>query len=109
MNKRFTFTLLAILLFMGASPVVFADTPDGVLSALEGLKQQMAKMQQTIDEQNFRIQQLESRKVLEPPQPSVPVQPAPATMSEADWQKGIKENIGEAIPWLKGAKYGGGF
>ena len=109
MNKRFTFTLLAILLFMGASPVVFADTPDGVLSALEGLKQQMAKMQQTIDEQNFRIQQLESRKVLETPQPSVPVQPAPATMSEADWQKGIKENIGEAIPWLKGAKYGGGF
>lgn len=90
MNKRFTLTLWAVLLFMGASPVVFADTPDLSL-VLDGMKQQLARMQQTIDQQNFRIQQLESRKVLETPPPTVPIQPA------------------AAIPWLQGAKYGGDF
>ena len=111
MNRRFTLTLLAVLLFMGASPVVFADTSDQLVSALDGVKQQLAKMQQTIDQQNLRIQQLESNKVLEVPQANAPIQPSAAasSMSEADWQKGIKDNIGEAIPWLKGAKYGGDF
>ncbi len=108
MNRRFTSTLLIAALLMTASPVVFADTPD-ISSALDGMKQQLARMQQTIDQQNFRIQQLESNKVLETTQPSTPMQPAATTMSEADWQKGIKDNIGEAIPWLKGAKYGGDF
>ena len=108
MNKRFTLTLWAVLLFMGASPVVFADTPD-LSSVLDGMKQQLARMQQTIDQQSLRIQQLESKKVLETPQAVTPMQPAAATMSEADWQNGIKGNIGKAVPWLKGAKFGGDF
>ncbi len=76
---------------------------------LESLKQQMTQMQETIDRQTVRIQQLESTRVLETPEPSVPVGPTTATMSDADFQKSLKDNVGEAIPWLKGAKYSGDF
>ena len=87
----------------------YADSSDQMMSMLESMKQQMSKMQSTIDQQSMRIQQLESRTVLETPQPSVPVQPASATISDTDFQKSLKDNIGEAIPWMKGVKYGGDF
>jgi len=77
-------------------PPVFADSSGDVLAALDGMKQQMAKMQQTIDQQNLRIQQLESKIILEKPQVNAPLKPTTAPE-------------GEAIPWLKGAKYGGDF
>lgn len=73
----------------------------------------MAEMKKTIDSQNLRIQQLESSKVIETSQPRVelpaPSQPPPAPMSDPDFQKGLKNNLGEAFPWLKGAKFGGDF
>lgn len=90
---------------------VFADANGDMMSMLESMKRQMTQLQQTIDQQNLRIQQLESKTVLETPQPSANIGPegAQAYLTENDWQKGIKDNIGEAIPWMKGAKYGGDF
>ncbi len=109
--KRFTgLVVIMVLIFSQASPL-FADSSGDMMSMLESMKQQMTKMQDTINQQNLRIQQLESHKVLEGPQPSVPMQPgaAASNLSENDWQKGIKDNIGEAVPWLKGAKFAGDF
>ena len=83
-----------IAVFISQTVPAHADGSDQLMSAIEGLKQQMARMQQTIDAQNLRLQQLESHKVLETPQPSVPVSAQPGD---------------EAFPWLKGAKYGGDF
>ncbi len=100
--------VLIIVAFV-VCPSVFADQPAEMMAMLEGMKRQMSELQKTIDAQNLRIQQLESKKVLEMPQPSVAVQPAPAQMSDADWEKGIKDNIGTAVGWMKGLKFGGDF
>ena len=101
--------VFAILILLGQS-VVFADAPSDISSALDNMKQEMLAMQKTLEQQNLRIQQLESKKVLESAQPSVPMQSSAAqSLTENDWQKGIKDNIGEAIPWLKGAKFAGDF
>lgn len=105
--KRIMWFMSIAILLNGSS--VFADSSSDMMSLLESMKQQMSKMQQTIDQQSMRLQQLESRKVLETPQPNVPVQSSSATISDADFQKSLKDNIGEAIPWMKGAKYGGDF
>src|SRR3989338_1032112 len=100
--------LFTFVLFQ--AQLVFADASGDMMSMLESMKQQMAKMQTTIDQQSLRLQQLESHKVLEGPQPAVALGPdgAQPYLAEKDWQSGIKDNIGKAIPWLKGAKYGGG-
>ncbi len=101
---------MMVVTLLAQAPFCYADD-SSLMAALDGLKNQMAQMQRTIDQQNLRIQQLESRKVLETAQPSVSV-PAPTattTMSDADFQKSLKDNIGEAIPWMKGAKFGGDF
>ncbi len=96
------------LALMVQTPLVYADDST-LLVVLDGLKSQMAQMQQTIEQQNLRIQQLESRKVLETAQPSVSVPAPSAAISDVDFQKSLKDNIGEAIPWIKGAKFGGDF
>lgn len=85
--------LLTAVFSVGTITPVWADNGE-MIAMLEGLKKQMAQMQQTIDAQNLRLQQLESRRVLETRQPETPLQPAPAaqtTMSD------------------KGAKFGGDF
>ncbi len=97
--------VVSIAILLTGSPVL-ADSSGDMVSMLESMKKQMMVLQETVNQQNLRIQQLESRKVLETPQPAIPVQPA---MSDSDWEKGIKDNIGKAVPWLKGAKYGGDF
>lgn len=105
--RKWVLFLCAVVI---AQPVTaYADSSDQMMTLLESMKQQMTRMQQTIDQQSVRIQQLESSRVIETPQPNVPVQPGSATMSDADFQKSLKDNIGEAIPWMKGAKYGGDF
>ncbi len=87
-----------------------ASASEDIAGSLEALKRQLSTMQATIDSQNARILQLESRKTYETPQPSAPAQPSSTPqLSENDWQKGIKDNIGDAIPWMKGAKFGGDF
>ncbi len=106
MRKGVSLVLVIAVLLCGALPSYADSSADvqSMKSMLEGMKQQMAKMQETIEQQNLRLQQLESTKVLETSQPSVPVQ---AATSDKDFQKSLKDNIGEVIPWLKGAKYGG--
>ncbi len=109
--KKFLGFVLAAAVVLGNTPFAWADSGDEMLSMLESMKKQMTQMQQTIDQQNLRIQQLESRKVLESPQASASMQPSSASpasaMTENDWQKGIKDNIGDAIPWMKGTKFAG--
>jgi hypothetical protein len=107
--KRFFVSVVAAVLMLGGFSPAYADVPGDVSSMLESMKQSMQKMQQTIDQQNLRIQQLETRKVLEVPQPSTPIQPQSTTMSDTDFQKGISDNIGKAVPWMKGLKYSGDF
>ena len=110
--KRFTGLLTLLLILLGNVSPVFADSSGDMMAVLESMKEQMAKMQETIEKQNERIQQLESKRASEAGQPSVSVQPSTATqplLTENDWQKGIKDNVGDAIPWLKGAKFGGDF
>ena len=85
--------------FILAPISAFADSSSDMMSMLESMKSQMSKMQQTIEQQNMRIQQLESNKPAE----------SGATMSDTDFQKSLKDNLGEAYPWLKGVKYGGDF
>ncbi len=84
-----------------------ADSSGDMMGMLESLKQQLSKMQSTIDAQNARIQQLESRRA---PEISVPssTPSEPVKMTDEDFQKSLKKNIGDAVPWLKGATYSGG-
>ena len=107
MKNVISYGLIAGLLAM--STPAHADSAADMRGMLETLQKQMSQLQSTIDQQNLRIQQLESRKVLETPQPSVKMEPSQAISqtSDADFQKGIKDNLGEAFPWLKGVKYGG--
>ncbi len=105
--RRVLVSVLAVLAVAGFVSPAYADAPGDVSSMLESMKQQMQKMQQTIDQQNMRIQQLESRKALETPQPSTPIQPATAKMSDADFQSSLKDNINSVVPWLKGLKFSG--
>ena len=107
MKKVLWMTVISVLF---QTSVVFAEPTTGdMMDMLQRMQKQMSEMQSTINNQNFKIQQLESRKVLETPQPNIPVQPSTATMSDEDFQKGIKDNIGKAVPWMKGAKYSGDF
>ena len=69
--------LFAILMLAQAVPA-YADSSDQLMSMVQSLKAQMGRMQQTIDAQNVRLQQLESRKVLETPQPNVAMPALPA-------------------------------
>ncbi|MEI8344548.1 MAG: putative porin [Candidatus Omnitrophota bacterium] len=108
MIKRLLCVVGAAAVFFGQVPLLHADQMGDMMSMLENMKQQMTQMQSTINQQSVKIQQLESKKVIETPQPAVAMA-APAQLSDADWQKGIKDNIGDVIPWLKGAKIGGDF
>jgi hypothetical protein len=111
--KRWTgFIVIGWLCFIQAAPA-FADSSADMMSMLESMKKQMAEMQKTIDAQNVRLQEVESRKAMETPQPTANLQPSgtppSATMSDADFQKGISDNIGKSVPWMKGLKYSGDF
>ena len=88
--------LIAVLPVICLTCPVFADSGD-MMAMLEGMKKQMVKMQETIDQQNLRIQQLESRKVLETPPPSSAIQPSAPPPSA----------LTDAVSWLKGAKFAG--
>ena len=100
---------LSIMMLTQVFPA-YADNSDQMASLLESMKQQMAQMQQTIDQQNTRLQQLEASRASETARPSLSVPSAPAaTMSDDDFQKSLKDNIGKAIPWMQGAKFAGDF
>lgn len=104
MKKALWTAAIAILL---QSATAYAEAPnEQMMEMLKSMQKQMSEMQRTIDAQNARIIQLEGTRAFEAPAPAAA---APGAPSDADWQKGIKDNIGEAIPWLKGAKYGGDF
>jgi len=97
--KKLLIAVLPLLIVWVSQDLGFADTTSDLQSMkymIESLQQQMSKMQGTIEQQNLRIQQLESRRMIETPKPSASLEPQAATAI-----------IGEAIPWLKGAKYGG--
>lgn len=104
MKKGFGFILISLIVILQSS-VASADASSDMLSLLESMKKQMSQMQQTIDAQNARLAKLENRPEIQIPGPSTT---AP-TLSENDWQKGIKDNIGESISWMKGLKFGGDF
>lgn len=96
MRKALAVAVLTMLL----QGTAFADAPDDeMMEMLKNMQKQMSQMQTTIDRQNARIQQLESTQGS--------AQPASPQLSEADWEKGIKDNIGGAVPWLKGLKQSG--
>src|SRR3989338_6545422 len=111
--KKTIWVTAFLLLLQSVSVLAAEPTAGDMMTALEGMKKQMMELQQTIEKQNVRIQQLESRKVLEAPQPNADLQPTgaqpAATMSDADFQKGISDNIGKSVPWMKGLKLGGDF
>lgn len=113
--KRFVGLLLLIVMLAGGASPAFADSSADMMAMLQSMKDQMTQMQRTIDTQNARIQQLEGRPVNQVIAPSYNQTPAigpdgaQAYLTENDWEKGIKDNIGKAIPWMKGAKYGGDF
>src|SRR5262249_24834255 len=104
--KKAVFGLIASVLI--ASPAFADATNQDLLNMLNEMKNQMSSMKSTIDQQNARIQQLESSRVVETAQPSTQVA-APASMTDMDFQKSLKDNIGEAIPWMKGLKQSGDF
>lgn len=111
MKNFWTMLVLAVIYIVTQASPLWADNGD-MMSMLESIKRQMVQMQETIDRQNLRLQQLESRKIIETTQPEIKVQPAPAAltaMSDADFKKSLKDNVGEVIPFLKGAKQGGDF
>ncbi len=74
---------------------------------LESMKQQMVKMQATIEQQNIRIQQLESTRIAEPQRIASADPQLQPKLTKEDWQKGVKESLGESVPWIKGLKFGG--
>ncbi len=107
--KKLTGVLLALALVMGSASPLFADSSSDMMSMLQSMKDQMAKMQQTIDAQNSRIQQLEGGRTAQPAAATPGESEYQPKLSEADWQKNIGDNIGTAVPWLKGAKFAGDF
>ena len=112
--KKVVVIIALMAMSFGAAIPAFADSSMDMMSMLESMKQQMTKMQATIDSQNQRIQQLETSRTIERPTMSgtgTTLEPGAAAtnLTNDEWQKGIKDNIGDAIPWLKGAKYGGDF
>lgn len=108
MKRLVSLAAVFIFTFCQIAPL-HADQGADMMAMLESMKQQMSTMQETINAQNLRIQQLESSRALETPQANVPMPSTAATMSDADFEKGIKDNIGKAVPWLKGTKFGGDF
>ncbi len=95
MKKVLWVTAISVLL---QTTVVFAEPTSGeMMDMLQKIQKQMSDMQRTIDSQNLKIQQLESKKVLETPQANAPMQPT-AAMSEKEWERG-----------LNGVKFGGDF
>jgi hypothetical protein len=115
MKRVFAIITIAVLVLSQAVPC-FADQMGDMMSMMEGMKQQMGKMQETINQQNTKIQQLESKTTAQPqvamtaPQANLAAQPpAPTQLSDADWQKGISDNLGTAVPWMKGLKFSGDF
>lgn len=103
MKKVLAVAVLAMML----QGTAFADAPEvEMMNMLKSMQKQMSQMQSTIDRQSSRIQELESSRSYSPT-----AQPAAQTsapqLSEADWEKGIKDNIGNALPYLKGVKMGG--
>ena len=59
MKKFFQWALVAALV-LSQTPLVSADSSSDLMSMLDSMKQQMTKMQKTSDDQNMRLQQLES-------------------------------------------------
>ncbi len=109
MKRYFHFLVLTAFL-MGIPSSVSADTNADMMAMLQSMKQQMAQMQSTIEQQNIRIQQLEASRPAETARPKESKGAASQPMlTETDWQNNIKENIGAAVPWLKGVKFGGDF
>ena len=108
MRRTISFILLTGFLLAGVP--AYADAPGDVTTALESMKQQMTQMQETISRQSQKIQDLESRVAGEPARPSIPLEPQKIQASDipdSEWQKGIKDNVGEVVTWLKGLKFGG--
>lgn len=98
-----------VILSFVFSGVTHADEGN-VMDLVKVLQKQVQDMQKTIEQQSVKISQLEKRQPqIEMAVAPKEVPPAMATMSDADFEKGIKDNIGKAVPWLKGAKYGGDF
>lgn len=106
MRKALWLTVFAVLLQSSA----FADAGSSeMMDMLKKMQKQMNEMQSTIQAQNEKIHQLEAARMSEAPQPSAETQSSTgsATMSDADFQKSLKDNVGESIPWMKGLKFGG--
>ena len=77
-------TAIMLFGFLLSSSFAFADASPDMMAMLEKMQRQIAQMQQTIDQQNLRIQQLESSRVPEKIEaPSTPPEAAP-------WLKGVK-------------------
>jgi len=106
MKRAVILTTLAVFLALTPATGQAADASGELMQILEGLKTQMADMQRKIDSQSARIQELESMRVASA---GTQISAQAPQLTDADWQKGIKDNLGEAISWLKGAKYGGDF
>ncbi len=105
--KRATVLVLFAAFGLASAGSAFADSSGDMMNMLESMKRQMSEMQNTINQQSNRIQQLESRELQQPGTAiSGPSEKAPE-LTEGDWEKGIKDNIGKAVPWMKGVKFGG--
>lgn len=96
-----------IVLF--SSSIAFADSSPDVVEMLESMKKQMNQMQQTIDAQNAKIQALEAKVGASSNVPSAQIATTESATptTDADFQKSLKNNIGEVIPWIKGIKSSG--
>lgn len=96
-----SYLVLAVMLMTNAA---YAD--DGNLSALiQDMQKQMEKMQKTIENQNHKIQVLESRTEI----PSAGVstsEPAPP-MSDYEFNTRLETATGGASKWLKDLKFAG--
>lgn len=75
---------------------------------VESLQAEMGRMRQTIEEQNRRIQALETVRVVEKGVPETRLEVSTKPL-EAEEKKVLSQRIGEAVPWLSGAKFGGDF
>lgn len=107
--KRVAGLALLTMFTLGSISPAHADASADLLSAVESMKQQMTKMQETIERQNARIAQLESNRAAEAPapqamEPGVEYQPK---MSEKEWDDTVKSSVERGITWMKGLKFGG--
>lgn len=106
-KKLFNLTAALTLMVMALSSTVFADDSQ-LLDLVKGMENQMKQMQKTINDQNSKIQRLETRPAASSASENFSSTPiAAAPMSDYEFNQRLDAATGGAQKWLKDLTFKG--